>query len=228
MQLEGRLKLIAELVPECEVLADVGTDHGYIPIYCVQNGMCNRAIAMDVNPLPLERADAHIKKYDLAGSISTRLSDGVQQLTPDEADVIVIAGMGGQLIMNILEAGNNIITEDTFLILQPMLAAKELREFLFDNGYDICGEYVSREENKFYNIITAKRGKNEFSDNDIYIGKNLSQNSPEVYKDYLEYKIRVNEKILSGLKQSSVEDTERISLVERELKYFMEALKDEN
>ena len=228
MQLEGRLKLIAELVPECEVLADVGTDHGYIPIYCVQNGMCNRAIAMDVNPLPLDRADAHIKKYDLDKFISTRLSDGVQQLSPDEADVIVIAGMGGQLIMNILDAGADIITEDTYLILQPMLAAKELREFLADNGYDICGEYVCREENKFYNIITAKRGKNEFSDYDIYIGKNLSQNSPEVYKDYLEYKIRVNEKILSGLKQSSVEDTERISLVERELKYFREALNDEN
>lgn len=228
MQLEGRLKLIAELVPACEVLADVGTDHGYIPIYCVQNGMCNRAIAMDVNPLPLDRADAHIKKYDLDKFISTRLSDGVQQLSPDEADVIVIAGMGGQLIMNILDAGADIITEDTYLILQPMLAAKELREFLADNGYDICDEYVCREENKFYNIITAKRGKNEFSDNDIYIGKNLSQNSPEVYKDYLEYKIRVNEKILSGLKQSSVEDTERISLVERELKYFREALNDEN
>ena len=114
MQLEGRLKLIAELVPECEVLADVGTDHGYIPIYCVQNGMCNRAIAMDVNPLPLDRADAHIKKYDLDKFISTRLSDGVQQLSPDEADVIVIAGMGGQLIMNILDAGADIITEDCF------------------------------------------------------------------------------------------------------------------
>ena len=228
MILEGRLKLIADLVPSCDTLADVGTDHGYIPVYCVQQGKCRRAIAMDVNPQPLDRADANIKKYNLTESISTRLSDGVQKLSPDEADVIVIAGMGGQLIMNILEAGKDIITDNTLLILQPMLAAKELREFLSGNGYDICGEYVSREENKFYNIITVRRGKAEITDDDIYIGRNLADNSPDVYKDYLEYKIRVNEKILAGLRQSSADESERIEIVEKERNVFAEALKNVN
>lgn len=228
MILEGRLKLIADLVPTCDTLADVGTDHGYIPVYCVQQGKCRRAIAMDVNPQPLERADINIRKYNLADNISTRLSDGVQKLAPGEADVIVIAGMGGQLIMNILEAGENIITEDTYLILQPMLAAKEVREYLFEHGYDICGEYVSREENKFYNIITARRGNAKATSIDIYIGRELAKNSHEVYRDYIEYKIRVDEKILSGLKQSSADETERISIVERELNIFREALNNEN
>ncbi len=228
MQLEGRLKLIADLVPSCVTLADVGTDHGYIPVYCVQQGICQRAIAMDVNPQPLERADANIKKYNLTNSITTRLSDGVEQLAPGEADAVVIAGMGGQLIMNILQAGDDIITEDTYLILQPMLGAKELREFLYGKGYDICSEYVSREDNKFYNIITARRGQANASEADIYIGKNLGDNSPDVYRDYLEYKIGVNEKILFGLKQSSVKDEQRICLVEKELGIFREALNNEN
>ena len=228
MILEGRLKLIADLVPQCDTLADVGTDHGYIPVYCTQQGKCRRAIAMDVNAQPLERADANIKKYNLTQSITTRLSDGVQQLSPGEADTIVIAGMGGQLIMNILHSGRDIITEGTLLILQPMLAAKELREYLYDNGYDICGEYVSREENKYYNIITAKRGAGEHNDNDIYIGRNLEKNSPDVYKEYLRYKIRVNEKIFHGLEKSASDESERMGIVEKELNIFREALNNEN
>ena len=228
MQLEGRLKLIADLVPHCATLADVGTDHGYIPIYCAQQEICRKAIAMDVNAGPLKRADININKYGFEGKIETRLSDGLQNLQPGEADTIVIAGMGGQLIMNILDAGNNAITPDTLLILQPMLAAKELREYLYANGFEITGEHVIREENKFYNIIAAQRGSYTPDASDIYIGRNLSKNSPEVYAEYLNYKIRVNSKILDGLQRSNTDKSEEIDLVQRELDIFKEALDNEN
>ncbi|MBQ7901758.1 MAG: SAM-dependent methyltransferase [Clostridia bacterium] len=224
MQLEGRLKLIADLVPKCGTVADVGTDHGYIPIYCTEHGICEKAIAMDVNEQPLDRADINIKKYGLSDKIQTRLSDGLQNLQPGEADAIVIAGMGGQLIANIIEAGKSAITVGTRLILQPMIAARELRQYLFDNGFEITDEYVSREENKFYNIMVVGIGSYVPNDVDIYVGRNVDVNSPEVYADYLNYKIRVSKKILAGLQKSATSKAEEISFVAHELEVYERAL----
>ena len=153
MELNGRLKQIASLVPHCRTLADVGTDHGYIPIYCASHGICDYALAMDINPMPLRSAQSNILKYGLDDKITVRLSDGLQALAANEADVIVIAGMGGLLMRDILQSGDSVIGKDTLLILQPMLAARELREYLYSSGFDIFDEYVCREQDKFYNII---------------------------------------------------------------------------
>ena len=127
--LSERLQKIADCI-STETLADIGTDHGYIPIYCVKNGRCTRAIASDINKDPLKAACDNITENGLSEKIETRLSNGLEGLLPNEADTIVIAGMGGFLIRDILINGADKIGDNTVLILQPMVAASELREYL--------------------------------------------------------------------------------------------------
>ncbi len=225
MILTQRLKLIYNIIPKCDTLADIGTDHGYIPITCALDGVCNKAVAMDVNKGPLEAAQVNIDKYNLGDKITARLSDGLQKLAPGEADVIVIAGMGGPLIAQILENGKNVVADNTTLILQPMIAQRELREYLYNSNFEITDEYVCREENKFYNIFKVKKGNFEPSKRDLIIGRNLKLNSPDDFTHYIEYKIRVAQKILDGLKKSTDNKSQEISLVENELEMYREELK---
>lgn len=207
MELSPRLKKIAELVPKgTKALADIGTDHAYLPAYCILNGICQSAFAMDVNEGPLKRAEETLAKYNVKDKITLRLSDGIEKLQNGEADVIVIAGMGGLLIKKILEEHKEVISKDTILILQPMIAQRELREYLFNCGFCVENEYVVSEGNKHYNIFSVKASENsDFDDRDIIIGRNLSKNSPECFIKYAEYKIRVLTKILKGMEKSTLE-----------------------
>ena len=223
MELSPRLKKIADLIPQCNVLADVGTDHAYIPAYCFLNEKCNRAIAMDVNKGPLERAENTLKKYGFEKKTELRLSDGLEKLYRSEADVIVVAGMGGLLIRDIISCGVDVINNETILLLQPMNAPVELRDWLNNNDFYI-NEYVVREENKFYNIFLVKKGKMLFDDIAKYIGNNLSVNSPDVFSDYLEFKMRVCNKIISGMKKSDNPDLNAIKHYEFEKKIYSSAL----
>lgn len=223
MELNGRLKQIASLVPHCRTLADVGTDHGYIPIYCASHGICDYALAMDINPMPLRSAQSNILKYGLGDKITVRLSDGLQALAVNEADVIVIAGMGGLLMRDILQSGDSVIGKDTLLILQPMLAARELREYLYSSGFDIFDEYVCREQDKFYNIITAHRGEGKHGEYDMIFGRNLRKNSPETFQAYVDYRLRVLGKIANGMRKSAHSSPIELAAVENELKILEKA-----
>ena len=109
--------------------------------------------------------------------------------------------------MDILEKGKNAIGDDTLLLLQPMIAPIELRDYLFANGYDIFDEYVVREENKFYNIFCVGRGKAVVCDENRILGKNLAANSPDTIGAYLDYKIRVCDNIMNGIRKSDNPDS---------------------
>lgn len=226
MELSPRLKKIADLVPSGTALADVGTDHAYIPVYCQKNNITKSCLAMDVNAGPLERARVNIIKYGLEDKIHTRLSDGLACLGKGEADVIVIAGMGGLLIKEIIENGKSAIDDSTFLLLQPMIAPCELRSYLYGEGFNITDEYVVREENKFYNIFAVRKGEYTPTDKDIYLGKNILKNSPDTARAYLEYKIRVSQNITDGMKKSDNPDFESIKYHENQLMIFRSALKE--
>lgn len=202
MELSPRLSKISSLIPKAMAVADVGTDHGYVLLSLLMEKRIEHAIAMDVNPMPLKRAEKNMLDYGYFNQCEFRLSNGLENLKANEADVIVIAGMGGLLIRDILTRGRDVITPQTRLILQPMIAAPELRIHLYENGFNIENEYVVREENKFYNIICASRGNNEYTDEDIYIGKNVMKNSPDVFNDYILYKQRVCKGIIDGMKKS--------------------------
>lgn len=226
MELSPRLEKITTLIPKGSTLADIGTDHAYIPVYCAKNKITKSALAMDLNEGPLSRADINIKKYGFEEKIRTRLSDGLSNLLPGEADVIVIAGMGGLLIRDIIEKGKTVIDDNTILILQPMIAPVELRQFLYSSGFNIEDEYVVREEDKFYNIFKVKKGNFSPSDSDLYIGKNLSKNSPDEIDAYLDYKIRVCKKIVDGMKKSDNPDVLMLKKYEAELEIYILSKKE--
>ena len=139
-ELSERLRAVADLVDDGMVVADIGTDHGYIPIALVQEGRCPRAVAMDINIGPLDRARAHIQAAELSEKIDTRRSDGMKELKAEEADCAIIAGMGGALTIKILEESSATARSLKALILQPQSELYKVREYLAEQGYEILSE----------------------------------------------------------------------------------------
>ena len=152
-ELSERLRAVADLVDDGMVVADIGTDHGYIPIALVQEGRCPRAVAMDINIGPLDRARAHIQAAELSKKIDTRRSDGMKELKAEEADCAIIAGMGGALTIKILEESSATARSLKALILQPQSELYKVREYLAEQGYEILAEDMVLEEGKFYPIM---------------------------------------------------------------------------
>ena len=139
VKLSKRLERIASFVQPGSRVADIGTDHGYVPIWLVQKGVCPSALAMDVRKGPLERAEEHVEEVGLSGKIELRLSDGLAKLKAGEADTVVIAGMGGKLTCRILEQGRHVWENwsegKERLILSPQSEQDEVRHFLEEQGF---------------------------------------------------------------------------------------------
>ena len=206
MELSRRLHAVAGKVTRGNRLADIGTDHGYIPIYLVSEGICPSAIAMDVNQGPLDRADAHIREYGLSDKIGTRLSNGLERLEASEADSIVIAGMGGALMTDILNGGMHVIESGKELILQPQSEIFKVRHFLHDNGYMIVDEQILKEEGKYYFIIKAVPGQQKYEEEFLYeYGECLLKEKDSLMMEYLEREQKKYHKILEGLAENTSE-----------------------
>ena len=151
--LSGRMQMVADMVSKGNVLADIGCDHGFVSIYLLEKGICSKVIAMDVNEGPLLRAKEHVKERGLAPYIDVRLSDGMEKLLIGEADSILIAGMGGDLVIRILQNGHQVCRAVKELILQPQSELKRVREFLRDNHYKIVDEDMILEDGKYYPMM---------------------------------------------------------------------------
>ena len=206
MELSKRLMTVASGVTKGNRLADIGTDHGYIPIYLVQEGICPSAIAMDVNQGPLDRADAHIEEYGLADQIGTRLSNGLDKLNPSEADSIVIAGMGGALMTDILTRGIHVVNAGKEFILQPQSEIFKVRHFLHDNGYAIVNEQIVKEEGKYYFIIKAVPGQQSYEEEFLYeYGECLLKEKSPLMMEYLEREMNKYHKIMESLMDNDSE-----------------------
>ena len=200
MELSKRLQAVADLVSEGLVVADVGTDHGYIPIYLVQTQKNPKAIAMDVNKGPILRAENHIASYGLQSVIETRLSDGVQNLKVGECECVVIAGMGGALIIKILEEGKEIFRNLREFVLQPQSELHKVREYLCKNAYCVVEENMVLDDGKFYPMFRVVNGPSpEYHSTDLRYGKLLLEQKNAVLKAFLEKEKLVKEMILSNL-----------------------------
>ena len=152
---DERLLCIASMVRENGRVADIGTDHAYLPIHLVQTGRCPSAIASDVRVGPTESARRNVAEAGLSLRIDVRLGDGLSGISPDEVDDIVIAGMGGETIAAILEAAAWVQNPRYRLVLQPMTRAEELRRYLLTNGFSIRTEQVIRDGHRLYTVMTA-------------------------------------------------------------------------
>ena len=159
MELSKRLKAVADMVPPGSVVCDVGCDHGYVPIYLIQNRICTNVIAMDIHAGPLEQAREHIGRYDLEAYIETRQSDGLAALQAGEADCVILAGMGGRLTVRILQGGRDILEAVDTLILQPQSEIASVRAYLRDAGYGIVREDMVWEGGKYYPMLQARRSQ---------------------------------------------------------------------
>lgn len=153
VELSARMKALTEMVSKQSIVCDVGCDHGFVSIYLVQQGIAPKVYAMDVGKGPLERAKEHIKEYDLESYIETRLSDGLNELQIGEADCMICAGMGGRLMMRILQEGSDKARAMKELILQPQSELALFRSFLRENGYKIIQENMIYEDGKFYPMM---------------------------------------------------------------------------
>ena len=228
MKLSKRLGMIASFVPGGSRVADIGTDHGYIPIHLVQEGIAKSAIAMDVRKGPLLRAQTHIKEAGLTDLVEVRLSDGLLKLEKNQADCVVIAGMGGELIIHILEEGRHLWDSISYWVLSPHSELYKVRKFLAEHEFSIRRETMIKEDGKYYSVMGVTRDSMVSEDRDPELGyrygKDLLDSKNPVLKEFLQKEqIQIGE-ILKGLQSSGTKNAEsRIEELKMELKWNKEA-----
>ena len=208
MELSKRLMKIASYVNYCEAIADIGTDHGYIPIYLVKNNKCNSAIASDINKGPIEKASTNIRFEGLSEKIKCLLGGGLKPLKVGEVNGVIIAGMGGNLIRDIILEDIEKVKLYDFLILQPAQNPEVLREFLYNNNFEILNEDLILDDGKFYELFKVKYNENakkiNIKDEISYeISSILLESNNSLVNDYIKSKIKKYENIISYIKDNT-------------------------
>lgn len=201
LALQPRLHLLARLVPEGCRLTDVGTDHGYLPVALLQQGRITAAIASDIGAEPLEHARRTAMQYGVDG-MDFRLCAGLSGVAPEETDVIVIAGMGGETIISILQDAPWTADGQHRLLLQPMTKAAALRRWLADNGYTFTDEHLVEDKGRIYPILCVKGGVfRPLTEADALCGVLLADDP--LYATYLTEHITKLRRSAEGLRRSS-------------------------
>ncbi|MFC7684653.1 tRNA (adenine(22)-N(1))-methyltransferase [Ureibacillus sp. GCM10028918] len=201
--LSKRLEAVASFVPTGAVVADIGSDHAYLPCYLVHNGIVTKAIAGEVVKGPFESALRQVKLEGLQNNITVRLADGLKAVEKrDGVDTITIAGMGGPLIVSILEKSPEVLNGVTRLILQPNIHAKVIREWAIGNHWAILDEVILKEDDKIYEILVLQRGEMELTEQEILLGKQLMANKTDVFVEKWSKEINNWKRILNSIKQA--------------------------
>lgn len=205
LRLQPRLRCIADCVGSCPCLADIGTDHGYLPVWLLQNGRIKRAIASDINAAPLEHARQTAVLYGEEKRIELRHCAGLDGFSPGEADVTAIAGMGGETIISILDAAPWLRESGTVLLLQPMTKTELLRRHITENGFYIASERLVLDKGTIYTVIEARAGvRRPLSNAEAWCGVDL-ENDP-LYGEYASSRIRKLEEAARGVRQGKEPD----------------------
>ena len=217
LHLQPRLHCLADLVPNRARLADIGTDHGYIPVYLLQQGRIDRAIAADIGAEPLEHARRTAQEYELTDRIDFRLCDGLAGIKAEETDCILIAGMGGETIISILENADWLRDGGQRLLLQPQSRQELLRTWLTEHGFCILQEHLALDKGTLYNVMQVEAGSSAaLSEVELYGGVNLD--GDPLYGAYLDWQIQKMAQAVKGLRlsknegaQQRAEELERLS-----------------
>lgn len=188
---------------------DVGTDHAYLPIYLVEQGLVREALAADINEGPINSARANIASHGLDDKISTLMTDGLHGVEDFYPDDVMVFGMGGELIVRILSEAPWIRNARIGLILQPMSRASVLREWLITNGFEIVGEAISFED-KYYQTIAARFcGKiDTFSEEELAVGRWNIAHRPPLFEGFVRHEIAVLDRIIAGKQRSEATDAD--------------------
>lgn len=208
MELSNRLLKIASYVDKCKAIADIGTDHGYIPIYLVKNNICEKAIASDINKGPIEKATTNVRFEGLSKDIKCLLGPGLKPINLGEVNGAIIAGMGGNLTRDILLEDIEKVKLYDFLILQPAQNPEVLREYLYNNNFEIINEDLILDEGKFYELFKVRYNNNpkkiNVEDEIFYeISPILLDNKNSLIDSYIKSKIERYENIVSYIKEDT-------------------------
>ena len=211
--LTKRLETIKNLVNNSKITVDVGTDHGYVPISLITEKRALKVIACDINKGPLNNARANIQKAGLLEKIELRLGGGLAPCETGEADTVIIAGMGGILIKDILEESYIKAQSAEKLILQPMNSLDVLREYLINNNFSVKNEHLAIEGEKIYNIIEVvpkKETKDYLKESFLNFGNPQNFEKNEQFKIYTEKNIKRIERVLTNLKKAKNYDENEV------------------
>lgn len=221
---DDRLMLCASFVRENTTLADIGTDHAYLPVWLAKSGKIKSAVAADIKEEPLLRGKATIQKYNASNKVSTRLSNGLQEFRETDADDIVIAGMGGEMIVSILKNCSWAKNESKHYILQPMTKSHILRKYLYENNFEILKEETAVADKRVYSVMLVKYTpeKINYQEYEFYCGK-LNPKEKETDKLYIEKVITSLNKKAKGLKhtQAGKNEAEHLEDIIDKLKKLM-------
>lgn len=228
LNLSKRLRKIASYVPKGAYFADIGTDHAYLSCFICLNDDQAVGIASDVNEGPLLAARKTIQKYNLDHRIDTRLGDGLETIKDEEISLVIIAGMGGSLIKEILDRGKETLYSVNRLILQPNVGEAPLRKWLIQNDYLITSEELIEENGKFYEVIVADQAKERdifLSEKEIYFGPHLIRENSAIFKKkWLERKGKLTQ-IIKQMETSEKVSKVKLAEFKRQLKWIEEVLK---
>ncbi len=218
--LDGRLSVCASFVRKGAALADIGTDHAYLPVWLAKNNIIKSAVAADIRPMPLEHGTENIRKYGCENIVSTRLSDGLDEFSEGEADDIVMAGMGAELIVNIIDRTTWLKNPDLHLILQPMTRAHVLRKYLCENGFEIIEEKACAHGGKNYTVMLAEySGKKGFFPAYFnYVGK-LPENDP-LSREYMAQVLKKLRYKSNGMKHDGKDPSQLDEIIEEIIRRF--------
>ncbi|MGI6056966.1 MAG: tRNA (adenine(22)-N(1))-methyltransferase [Bilifractor sp.] len=226
-KMSERLLAVASLVTPGSRTADIGTDHGYVPVYLVENGIVPSAVAMDVRKGPLARAKETVAGAGLSDRIGLRLSDGLEKLQPGEADTAVIAGMGGMLICRILTSHPETTESLKELVLEPQSETDKVRRLLPEIGFAITDERMIFEDGKYYPVIKAEKqaaSPAALSEMEVHFGPVLLQRRDPILRKYLAWQIQVSEQIAGRLAAAGSENSmQRLQEVKEELRLLLAA-----
>lgn len=229
--LSAHLACVASLVPAGARVADIGSDHAYLPAALVLDGKIDFAIAGEVVKGPYENAVHEIKDHQLEGRVIPRLADGLAAIEPaDKVDTITIAGMGGSLIASILEKDKNKLTGIKRLVLQPNVGESQLREWLMNNHYQIMTEKIIEEDNHIYEIIVAEPSVVPFrySKYELDFGPFLLENKGPIFKKKWQEYLQREAHVIDQMQKAQQPPVKKINEINQFLSQVKEAIADDN
>lgn len=223
--LSKRLSAVARLVKNCDLVADIGTDHGYIPIYLATNSIIHRAIAADISKGSCDKARYNITSNRLDNIISVRCGNGIEVINKDEkVDCIIIAGMGGLLLIEVLKSNTRAVNQATQIVLQPQRDIEKVRRYIHSIGFKIENEKMLIDNNKYYNIISAVKGEEVYTDLEYRFGKILITEKSNILKEYAHFELNKILNVISYMLNNGQEDSMRYYEILKDKKLYEEVI----
>lgn len=199
--------MVAEFVEENAVLADIGSDHAYLPTYLVKKGVVNKAIAGEVVQGPYDSAVKNVRREQVADKITVRLANGLHAIEKEDGvDTVTIAGMGGPLIAKILDEGKELLTSVKRLVTQPNIHAQAIREWAIANDWQIVDEKILKEDHKIYEIVVLEKGAAKYEELELLLGPVLMKEKNLVFHEKWQREINQWKHILKSLEEASEDE----------------------